>query len=74
MDLNTMTFDCILCQRSFETQRDLNIHSKRSHQADIIQLQSSADIIDTCKSIHSTGSQTYRTIEIVLLWMNVVLC
>ena len=49
-----MAFDCRLCQRSFETQRGLNIHSKRSHPADTIQSQLSAESIDNVESIQST--------------------
>ena len=52
-----MSFNCVLCDRSFDTQRGLNIHSKRSHRIDNTpELSITAETIDTVESMPSIST------------------
>ena len=51
-----MAFNCALCDRSFETQRGLNSHSKRSHRDDTVGSTTSTNSIDTIESTQSITS------------------
>ena len=62
-----MAFSCLLCNRTFDTQRGLNVHSQRSHRNDTAESTISTETIDTDESISmpSTNLQDNNTDQLV---------
>ena len=65
-----MAFDCLLCKRSFDTQRGLNVHTKRSHGADTVESPLSADSVVPVESIPLTTTTIPQEIVMWIMWMN----
>ena len=52
-----MSFNCALCDRSFDTQRGLNVHSKRTHRIDnTTELSMPAETINTVEPMSTIPS------------------
>ena len=58
-----MSLNCLLCDRSFDTQRGLNIHSKRSHRVD-----SAPELSITAETIDSQDDNINQCAETTFIW------
>ena len=54
-----MSFNCVVCDRSFDTQRGLNVNSKRAHRIDnTAELSMPAKTINTVEPMSSIPSMS----------------